>query len=141
MKDIEAAFVGRVGTEAVELRTSAGGKTWSSFSVVVGDGDGAQWVKVAVFNERAAQLAGHLKKGARVYVEGRLKLQSWTSKSGEARTGLKGAGVWRVEQFGLWREQAREAEGAAGRRAAGAGVTHGVGETRTSRNQNARKNR
>ncbi len=99
MKDIEAAFVGRVGTEAVELRTSAGGKTWSSFSVVVGDGDGAQWVKVAVFNERAAQLAGHLKKGARVYVEGRLKLQSWTSKSGEARTGLEVA-AWRVEQLG-----------------------------------------
>ena len=99
MKDIEAAFVGRVGTDTIELRTSAGGKSWASFSVVVGDRDEAQWIMVAVFGERAAQLAGHLKKGARVYVEGRLKLESWTSKSGEARIGLNVA-AWRVEQLG-----------------------------------------
>jgi single-stranded DNA-binding protein len=80
MKDIEACFIGRVGTDAVELRTSAGGKLWASFSIVVGDGDEAQWVKLVVFGERAQQLAGHLHKSDRVYVEGRLKLDTWTGK-------------------------------------------------------------
>ena len=45
MKDIEAAFVARVGSE-LELKTSAAGKPWTS--VNVGDGDEVQWLRLVV---------------------------------------------------------------------------------------------
>lgn len=47
MKDIEAAFVARVGSE-LELKTSAAGKPWTSVNVAVGDGDEVQWLRLAV---------------------------------------------------------------------------------------------
>ena len=48
MKDIEATFVARVGSE-LELKTSAAGKPWTS--VNVGDGDEVQWLRLAVFGD------------------------------------------------------------------------------------------
>src|SRR5258708_26560087 len=87
-----------MGTEP-ELKTSQAGKPWTSFSACVGDGDEAQWLKLVVFGDRAQQLAGHLHKCERVYVEGRLKLDTWTGKDGNERTGLKVA-AWRVERLG-----------------------------------------
>jgi single-strand DNA-binding protein len=95
---IECAFSARVGSEP-ELRTSQAGNPWANFSACVGDGDEAQWVKVAAFGERAQQLVGNLKKGDRIYAEGRLKLESWTGKDGQPRTGIKVA-AWRVERLG-----------------------------------------
>ena len=50
MKDIEAAFVARVGSE-LELKTSAAGKPWTSVNVAVGDGDEVQWLGLAVFGD------------------------------------------------------------------------------------------
>jgi hypothetical protein len=44
MRDIEAAFVVRVGSE-LELKTSAAGKPWTSVNVAVGDGDEVQWLR------------------------------------------------------------------------------------------------
>jgi single-strand DNA-binding protein len=84
--NIECAFIGRVGKEP-ELKTSSTGKAWAAFTCAVGSDDETQWVRVAVFGDRAEQLAGSLVKGDRV-CEGRLKLDTWTSKSGEQRTGL-----------------------------------------------------
>jgi single-strand DNA-binding protein len=98
MNDIETASIARVGTEP-ELKVSQAGKPWTSLSACVGDGDEAQWVKVVAFGDRAQQLAGHLHKGDKIYAEGRLKLDTWTGKDGEARTGLNVA-AWRVEQLG-----------------------------------------
>jgi hypothetical protein len=66
MKDIEAAFVTRVGSE-LELKTSAAGKPWTSVNVAVGDGGEVQWLRLAVLGDLAQQLAGHLHKGDRIY--------------------------------------------------------------------------
>jgi len=98
MRDIEAAFVAHVGSEP-ELKTSAAGKPWTSVNVAVGDGDDVQWLRLAVFGERAQELAGSLHKGDRIYAEGRLKLDSWIGKDGKERFGLKIA-AWKVEVLG-----------------------------------------
>jgi single-strand DNA-binding protein len=87
---------GRFGTRT---RTSQAGNLWASFSACVGGGDEAQWLRISAFGERAQQLAGHLKKGDRVYCEGRLKLETWTGNDGQQRTGIKVA-AWRVERLG-----------------------------------------
>lgn len=89
MNVIEAALEGRIGKPPT-MRTAQSGKPWCSFSVAVGgdDNGGATWVGVSAFGSQAEALAA-LAAGARVYVEGRLKLETWTDSEGRERTGLK----------------------------------------------------
>jgi len=87
MNGIEAAFEGRIG-KVGELRTSQSGKPWCSISVVVGKDDDSTWLNVAVFGEQAETVAG-LEKGTRIYVEGRLSLDTWQDREGNTKTGLK----------------------------------------------------
>ncbi len=89
---IEAAFLGRVGRDP-ELRRAKGGElALLTLSVAVGDdGDDAnppEWVKIAVFGERAEALAEQLAKGARIYCEGKLRLERWEGRDGAPRAGL-----------------------------------------------------
>jgi single-strand DNA-binding protein len=86
MNTIECAFAGRIGQEPA--KESKAGKPWLSFSVAVGEGDDVQWLQVAAFGARATELAGSLKKCDRVYIEGRLRLNTWTGKDGTAQAGL-----------------------------------------------------
>jgi len=95
---IESAFVARVATE-LELKISQVGKPWAAFNVGVGDGDNIQWVRIAVFGERAQELSAILRKGDKVYVEGRLQLNQWTDKEGQQRAGLSVA-AWKCEKLG-----------------------------------------
>src|SRR5215469_17791620 len=98
MTGVECAFAGRIGQEPM-LKESQTGKPWVKFSVAVGTGDDAQWLQVAVFGSRAEELAGSLKKGDRIYAEGRLRLNSWQAKDGSQQFGLSVA-AWRVEVLG-----------------------------------------
>ena len=82
---IECAFSGKLG-KAPSIRTSAAGNRWMSFPVAVGNDDDTEWVSVAVFGDTIDQLA-HLEVGARVYVEGRLRLNRY-EKDGEQRSSL-----------------------------------------------------
>jgi single-strand DNA-binding protein len=104
MQGIEAAFSGTVGT-VPELKTSAAGKPWASFSAAVNsndDGeDGPTWVRVACFGETAQKLcASNITKGDKLYVEGHLRLSHWTDKAtGEQRHGLN-VSAWKVSLMG-----------------------------------------
>jgi single-strand DNA-binding protein len=98
MNTIECAFIGRLGRDP-ELRHSQAGKPWLPLNLAVGDKEQTEWVKVAVFNTRATELAGTLHKGDRVYVEGRISLDTWTDQQGQQRAGLKVA-AWKVERLG-----------------------------------------
>jgi single-stranded DNA-binding protein len=84
---IEAAFFGSLGRDA-EAKTSKTGKPYLRAGVRVGDGEGAQWVNVTAFDEKAIAVADKFVKGSRVYVEGRLSLDTWTAEGGEKRTSL-----------------------------------------------------
>jgi len=85
-----------VGAEP-EVKTSAAGKPWAALSVVVGDSDDSQWVRLVVFGDKATSLS--LANGDKVYVEGSLKIESWTAKDGKERSGLKVA-AWKIEKLG-----------------------------------------
>jgi single-stranded DNA-binding protein len=83
---IECAFFGTVGRDA-EAKTSKNGKPYLRFSARDGDGDAAQWITVMYFGEDAVELAPKVTKGASVYVEGSLRLDTW-EQDGKSRTGL-----------------------------------------------------
>jgi single-stranded DNA-binding protein len=83
---IEAAFFGTLGRDA-EAKTSKNGNPYLRFSARDGDGDAAQWITVMYFGEDAAELAPKMLKGARVYVEGSLRLDTW-EQDGKQRAGL-----------------------------------------------------
>jgi single-strand DNA-binding protein len=88
MSIIEACFTGRLGSDP-ELRTSQAGKPWCRFSVAVGYGDEVQWVSVVAFGETAERAVERLGKGQRAYVEGAIKLNTWTDRDGRERHGLQ----------------------------------------------------
>src|SRR5262245_5820687 len=85
---IECALIGRLGADA-EMRTSKAGKPYACFSVMVGEGDDAQWARVTYVGGKLAETVPHLLKGARAYVEGTLKLATWQDQQGHHRHGLE----------------------------------------------------
>jgi len=85
---IECAFSGRLGRDPEHRRVKGGELPMLSFALVVETKAGDQWVRVALFGDRADELAAGLKKGDRAYVEGRLTLESWTAADGAVKSGL-----------------------------------------------------
>ena len=102
MDGITCAFMGRVGQDA-ELRFTASGTPLVNVSVLVQDSKAAdgqgQWVRVGRFGDDAEDLAQQLAKGVEVYVEGRLKLNTWQASDGTQRSGLN-VTAWRLELIG-----------------------------------------
>src|ERR1700716_989360 len=94
----EAAILGTIGRDG-ELKTSQAGKPFCSIPVAVGNGDQTTWVGCAVFGDRAKELAPELVKGAKVYCEGRVKVDGFVDKSGKERLGLSLA-CWSAEILG-----------------------------------------
>ena len=87
MVGIECAFFGALTRDA-DNRISRNGKPFTLLNVVVGDGEARQFVSVIVFGDAAGEVA-HLEKGRRVYVEGKIEVNSWTANDGTSRAGLK----------------------------------------------------
>jgi len=94
---LKAAVIGNLGNDP-EMRYSAGGAAFlrfnvaSNFRVRSPEGewqDKTEWVRVTVFGQRAETLTNYLKKGSRVYVEGRLEARPWTDQQGQVRAGLE----------------------------------------------------
>ena len=84
---IECALFGVLGRDA-ESKISKNGKQYLRLNIRCGDGDAAQWVNAMVFGDDVPDLAARLEKGARVYVEGSLKLDEWTAQDGTKRHSL-----------------------------------------------------
>jgi single-stranded DNA-binding protein len=102
------------------------GKPWLSFSLALdtkGEDDTLTitWVRVAYFGEDAESLSGRLQKGAEVYCEGRLKLDTWTAKDGVKRSGLATV-AWKVVPLGQIGRKRPEASHKRGSRASAAPV-------------------
>src|SRR6516165_7609400 len=86
MSNIDCAFYGFLAADA-EQRTSQAGKAWTRLRVGVGKDESVQWLQVACFG-KAAETAANLKKSDRCYIEGTIKLDSWTGNDGAERHGL-----------------------------------------------------
>jgi single-strand DNA-binding protein len=84
---IEAAFIGTLGRDA-ESKTSKTGRSYLRLNVRTGEGDNATWVSITCFDEKAIEVADKLVKGAKVYVEGKLSLDTWEAADGSKRSGL-----------------------------------------------------
>jgi single-strand DNA-binding protein len=112
MNGITAALTGRLGGDA-ELKYTANGTVMATFSVAVDDakkaeGEPAEWVRVTVWGEPAEDLAPRLMKGTAVYLEGRLRLETWMTREGEQRSTLK-LSAWTCQPMGqLGRQRPRQ---------------------------------
>lgn len=101
MRGIQCALTGKLHQD-VELKTSKTGKPYLTFSVAIdmeASEEATTWARVVVFGGLATELHPALRKGAEVYVEGKLRLESWTGRDGRERTGLSVAAA-RVEVLG-----------------------------------------
>src|SRR4051794_4570912 len=94
---LKATVIGNPGSDP-EMRYSANGAPFLRFNVAskgrvrTPEGewtDETTWVRVTVFGQRAETLSQYLKKGSRVYVEGRLEARPWTDQRGQLRPGLE----------------------------------------------------
>jgi single-strand DNA-binding protein len=94
---LKASIIGNLGNDP-EMRYSAGGAAFLRFNVASNfrarspEGewqDKTEWVRVTVFGQRAETLGQYLKKGSRVYVDGRLEARPWTDQQGQVRAGLE----------------------------------------------------
>jgi single-strand DNA-binding protein len=94
---LKATIIGNLGGDP-EMRYGASGAPFLRFNVASNyrtrspEGewqDRTEWVRVTVFGQRAETLSQYLKKGSRVYVEGRLEARPWTDGQGQNRAGLE----------------------------------------------------
>jgi single-strand DNA-binding protein len=90
-------FIGNLGRDP-EMRYMPNGRPVTQFSVAVshskpdGQGgwvdEGTDWYRVSVFGDRAERIAEQLRKGMKVFVEGRLKTSEYVGKDNEKRFSL-----------------------------------------------------
>ena len=94
---LKANIIGNIGSDP-ELKYAASGSPFLRFNVAsnyrVRDqggnwSDATEWVRVTVFGNRAESLSNLLRKGMRVFVDGRLEAKPWTAQNGEVRAGLE----------------------------------------------------
>src|SRR4051812_17218024 len=94
---LKASVIGNLGTDP-ELRYSPSGapslraNVASNFRARTPEGeweDRTEWVRVIVFGQRAESLVQYLKKGMRVFVDGRLEARPWTDRENRLRAGLE----------------------------------------------------
>lgn len=94
---LKATLIGNLGNDP-EMRYSASGSPFLRFNVASNfrtrtpEGewqDKTEWVRVTVTGQRAESLSQYLRKGSRVYVDGRLEARPWTDQQGQVRAGLE----------------------------------------------------
>lgn len=94
---LKASIIGNLGNDP-ELRYTANSQPLLRFNVASNGRkrtpggefqDYTEWVSVTVFGNRAETLGQYLKKGSRVYAEGRLEASPWTDQQGQVRAGLQ----------------------------------------------------
>jgi len=94
---LKATLVGNLGQDP-EMRYSAEGRPVLTFRVASNyrtrtpEGewqDRTEWVRVRVVGQRAESLAQYLRKGSRVFVDGRLEARPWLNNQQQPQSGLE----------------------------------------------------
>ena len=89
----KAIIIGRLGADP-EVRYTPAGSTVSNFNVATNnawkDKDGNKkedttWHRIVAWNKLAEIVKEYVKKGHRVYVEGRITTRSWEDQNGQTR--------------------------------------------------------
>lgn len=83
----KAIIIGNLGSDP-EIRTTQSGKPVTNFSVATSEKfngeERTEWHRVVVWGQAAEHCQRFLKKGSKVYVEGRIQTRSW-EKDGQTR--------------------------------------------------------
>jgi single-strand DNA-binding protein len=86
-------IIGNLGTDP-EMRYTPNGNPVTSFNVATNRNyttsqgekrEETEWFRVVTWNQLAEQCNQYLTKGRKVYVEGRLKSDTWTGNDGQVR--------------------------------------------------------
>ena len=105
-------LIGHLGRDP-ELRYTASGTPVCSFSMAVSrrwtgrDGqqqDETEWFRITAWEKLAEICANYLTKGQQVYIEGRIKLDTWTGQDGQERSNLA-VTVLEMQMLGSRRDQ------------------------------------
>jgi single-strand DNA-binding protein len=89
----KAMIIGNLGRDP-EMRYTAGGQAVTQFTVAVNRNyrdannewkEETEWFRVVAWGPLAERTAEHLRKGRKVYVEGRLQTRQWEDKDGQKR--------------------------------------------------------
>jgi single-strand DNA-binding protein len=127
-------MIGNLGRDP-EMRYTPDGRPVTTFSVAVNRNtknqagewlEETEWFRITVWGNQAERMAENLRKGSRVYVEGRFRTREWEGQDGQKRTALE---VTADNVINLERRSREEGEGnfapAAAGAAAGAAVPAG----------------
>lgn len=88
----KAIIVGRLGADP-EVRNTPNGQTVANFTLATNSSfksgdewkEKTEWHNVVAWGQKAEFAGNYLKKGARVYVEGRIETRSWEDQEGQKR--------------------------------------------------------
>ncbi len=88
-------LIGNAGRDA-ELRYTATGRAVASFSMAVNRSyqvnnewqEETEWFNVSAWGQQAENVAQRVRRGAKVFVEGRLSTREYTNQAGVTRTSL-----------------------------------------------------
>ena len=89
-------LIGNAGRDA-ELRFTATGRQVAGFSMAVNRRyqvnnewqEETEWFNVSTWGQQAENVANSVRRGSRVFVEGRLSTREWTNQAGVTRTSLE----------------------------------------------------
>ena len=94
----KAMIIGNLGADP-EMRYTPNGRPVTQFNVAVNQSSKNQqtgewveetdWFRVSVWGDRAERAAENLRKGNRVFVEGRFKTREFEGRDGQKRTSLE----------------------------------------------------
>jgi single-strand DNA-binding protein len=95
----KAIIIGNLGRDP-EMRYTPNGRPVTEFSVAVShrsrdaqtgewSDDGTDWYRVTVWGDRAERTAETLRKGNRVFVEGRFRTREFEARDGQKRISLE----------------------------------------------------
>lgn len=94
-------IIGNLGRDP-ELRYTPQGVAVCDFSICTNEKkkdktgqlqEVATWFRITLWRSQAENAAKYLKKGSQVYVEGRLSLEEWTDRDGNAKQTLSVTGT------------------------------------------------
>jgi single-strand DNA-binding protein len=89
----KAMIIGNLGRDP-EMRYTPGGQAVTQFTVAVNRNykgqngewqEETEWFRIVVWGQQAERAAEYLRKGNKVYIEGRLQTRQWEDKEGQKR--------------------------------------------------------
>jgi len=82
-------FIGHIGQDAVRKQSKSGDQSWTEFSLAVKDRNNETiWITCRVFGRAADNAANFCKKGAAVFVSGRISIGAYLSKDGQPKPNI-----------------------------------------------------